>query len=257
VIYLLLGSVSTYLSTAAGLGSIVLLRPLLDAISPLMPASIALLCTMAALGAALVSAFFALSKPLPLDRDELILLACAGLLGGILGDLISSRFMAMLPRIGVILLQNALLFSLLALAAVYFGTLSRSVRPIGVTRLACVPAAFVISIFASFLAFGAEPVSIAAYYFFFDADDDEAAGAALTIALTAMGGKLVTMLIRLRFAIADARILLWLLPGVLAGAALAALLPTGRRRDHLSQSVLRASLFTCVICMAACFAGRY
>lgn len=257
MIYLLLGGTSTYLSTAAGLGAIVLLRPLLDAIAPLTPASIALLCTMAALGAALVSAFFALSKPLPLDRDELILLACAGLLGGVLGDLISSRFMAMLPRGGVILLQNALLFSLLALAAVYFNTLSRSVRPIMLTRLACVPAAFIISIFASFLAFGAEPVSIAAYYFFFDADDEEAAGAALTIALAAMGGKLLTMLIRLRFAVADAHILLWLLPGVLAGSALAALFPAGHKGDRLSQTILRASLFSCAICMAASLAGRY
>ena len=39
-----------------------LLRPLLDAVSPLPPSSIATLCTMATLGAALISAFFALSN---------------------------------------------------------------------------------------------------------------------------------------------------------------------------------------------------
>ena len=87
MIYALLGGVSALFGLCTGLGSTTLLRPLLDAVSSLSPASIALLCTMATLGAALVSAFFALSRPLPLHQDELILLAAGALLGGILGDL--------------------------------------------------------------------------------------------------------------------------------------------------------------------------
>ena len=86
MIYLLLSAASTFFGLHTGLGPTTLLRPLLDAVSPLPPASVATLCTMATLGAALISAFFALSQPLPLHQDELIFLAAGAALGGVLGD---------------------------------------------------------------------------------------------------------------------------------------------------------------------------
>ncbi len=255
MIYLLLSGVSAYLGITVGLGASTLLRPLLDAVTTLSPASVAMLCTMATLVAALVSAFFALSRPLPLDQDELLFLAAGGVLGGVVGDLLSARFIAVLSPGGVILLQNALLFVLIALSAVYFGTLSRTVRPLGLTRMASLPVALIIGLLASFLSFGAEPVTIAAYYLLFDADDDEAAIAALTVALTAMAGKLVTLLIRQRFFLPDADTLLWLLPGALVGAVAALLLSLRTRRLTLSDMLLKMSLFTSLINMAASLAG--
>lgn len=84
MIYLILSGISAFFGLAAGLGTTTLLRPLLDAVSPLEPASVAMLCTMATLGAALVTAFFALGKPLPLHPDELMLLAIGASLGGVL-----------------------------------------------------------------------------------------------------------------------------------------------------------------------------
>lgn len=251
MIYLLLGGVSAYLGITVGLGGSTLLRPLLDAVSPLAPSSVAMLSTMAALCAALVSAFFALGRPLPLHQDELILLAAGGALGGVVGDLLSARFMSLLSESGVILLQNALLFTLIALAAVYFGMLSHVVRPLSITRMASLPAAFLIGLFASFLSFGAEPITIAAYYLLFDAEDDEAAVASLTVALTALSGKLITMLIRQRFFLPDADALLWLLPGAILGAIGAVLLALRRRRTAISETLLRMSLFTSLINMAA------
>ena len=128
MIYLLLSAISAYLGLSVGLGESTLLRPLLDAVSPLPVQSVAMLCTVATLAATLVSAFFALSQPIPLAQEELILLAAGGALGGALGDLISARFMAMLPQSGVVLLQNALLFTLIALPAVYFGMLSHTLQ---------------------------------------------------------------------------------------------------------------------------------
>ena len=255
MIYLLLSAVSAYLGITVGLGATTLLRPLLDAVTTLAPQSVAMLCTMAALAAALVTAFFALSRPLALEQDELILLAAGGALGGVLGDLISARFIALLPPGGVVLLQNALLFALIALAALYFGMLSRTIRPLDLTRMAALPLALLVGLFASFLSFGAEPVTIAAYYLLFDAEDDEAAAAALTVSLTAMAGKLVTLLIRQRLYLPDAHALLWLLPGALVGALAALLLSMRRRRAALSEMLLRMSLFTSLINMAASLAG--
>ncbi|MDY3764619.1 MAG: hypothetical protein SO031_10845, partial [Candidatus Ventricola sp.] len=136
MIYFLFAGASAFFGLTAGLGATTLLRPLLDAVSPLPPASIAMLCTMATLGAALVSAFFALGQPLALHQDELLLLAVGSALGGILGDLMANRFVSVIPRDTAILLQNALLFTLVALPAVYFRTLSRTVRPLSLTRLA-------------------------------------------------------------------------------------------------------------------------
>ena len=68
MIYLIAGGLCAYYGIASGLGAVTLLRPLLDAISPLPPASVAMLCTMAALCASLVSAFFALGQPIPLPQ---------------------------------------------------------------------------------------------------------------------------------------------------------------------------------------------
>ena len=70
MIYLLLGGICAVLGAGNGLGAATLLRPLLDAVSPLDPASVSLLCTAASLGAALVCAFFALSQPIALHQAE-------------------------------------------------------------------------------------------------------------------------------------------------------------------------------------------
>ena len=84
MIYLILGGVSAFFGLLSGVGATTLLRPLLDAVSPLAPASVAALCTMATLCAALVAAFFALNHALPLHPDELLLLAVGAALGGVI-----------------------------------------------------------------------------------------------------------------------------------------------------------------------------
>lgn len=251
MIYALLGGLSAFFGLCTGLGATTLLRPMLDAISPLSPHSVALFCTIATLGAALISAFFALSQPLPLHQDELILLAVGGLLGGILGDLASYRFLSLLPRGSSTLLSNALLFTLIALPAVYFHTLSRTIRPLSITRLAALPVALLCGLLASFLAFSAEPVILMLYFLLFDAENDESAAAALTITLTAMAGKLIVQLIRLRLRLPDANALLWLLPGTIVGAVLA-MAPSLQRRTHRTgDTLLRLSLFTSLMNIAS------
>lgn len=247
MIYLLLGAVCTHLGICAGLGGGVLLRPLLIAVSALNPASVAALSAIASLAAALVGAFFMLSAPLPLNQDELILLFAGSALGGFAGDLLSARFYAMLVPAGATLLQNALFFTLLALPAVYFSVFSRTLQPLTLTRVAALPAALLIGLISSFLSFGAQPITIAAYYLLFDADHDEASCAALTITVGALGAKLITLLIRQRFSFHDPDILLWLLPGALLGAFLAAFPALRIKHRSLYDNVIKLSLFTALI----------
>ena len=251
MIYFLFAGASAFFGLTAGLGATTLLRPLLDAVSPLPPASIAMLCTMATLGAALVSAFFALGQPLALHQDELLLLAVGSALGGILGDLMANRFVSVIPRDTAILLQNALLFTLVALPAVYFRTLSRTVRPLSLTRLASFPVALVVGLLASFLAVGAAPLTLMLYFLLFDAENDESSAAALTVSLFAMAGKLVMLLIRSRLRIPDADALLWLLPGAVGGALLSMVPAVQRQTSRAGEALLRLSLFTSLINMAA------
>jgi len=254
MIYLILSAASAFFGLLAGLGPTTLLRPLLDAVSPLSPASVAMLCTMATLGAALISAFFALSQPLPLHQDELIFLAAGAALGGVLGDLAASRFVSLIGQQAAVLLQNGLLFTLVALPAIYFHTLSHTIRPLGITRMASLPAAIIIGLLASFLAFGAEPLTLMIYFVLFDAENDESAAAALTISLFSMTGKLITLLIRQRMFLPNADTLLWLLPGALGGALLAMVPKLQRQTDRSGDMLLRFSLFTSLINIAAAIA---
>lgn len=255
MIYLILGGVSAFLGLASGLGPTTLLRPLLDAVSSLPADSVSLLCSVATLSSVLVIAFFALSEPLSVHPDELILLAIGSALGGILGDLASSRFFADISRDTAALLSNALLFVLLALPAVYFHTLSRTVRPLSITRIASLPVAFFIGLFASFLSFGAEPLTLMMYFLLFDAEHREASTAALTIALCAMCGKLVCALIRTRLNLPHAGILLWLLPGAVIGAFLSAFPAISGKSSSKGELLIRMSLFTSLLNMASAFAG--
>lgn len=252
MIYLLLSGVSAFFGMASGLGPTTLLRPLLDAVSPLSPSSVAMLATMATLCAALLGAFFALGQPLPLHTDELVLLASGAVLGGVLGDLAAARFMRVIDESTVLLLQNALLATIIALPSVYFATLARTVRPLALSRVFSFPVALCTGLIASFLAFGAEPLSLMLYFLLFDAENDESAVAALTIALCAMAGKLVTALIRQRFALPEASALIWLLPGALLGALLA-MTPAARRGASAGggNTLLRLSLFTSLLNVAA------
>lgn len=250
MIYLILGGVSAFFGLLSGVGATTLLRPLLDAVSPLAPASVAALCTMATLCAALVAAFFALNHALPLHPDEL-LLAVGAALGGVLGDLASARFFAMMTRESAMLLQNALLFTLIALPSLYFGSLSRTVAPMRLSRLLSFAVALLVGLLGSFLAFGAEPLTLTLYFLLFGADGDEGAFAALTVSLFAMVGKLLVLLIRQRLVLPDADVMLWLLPGAVIGALLA-LWPVVRRgRSNLSALLLRLSLFTSLLNIAA------
>ena len=255
MIYLLASVLSTFYGIANGLGSVTLLRPLLDIISPLQPESIALLCTMAALCASLICAFFALNHPLPFQPDDLLLLAVGGALGGVLGDLAASRFLTVLPKAEAVFLQNALLLILVALPLLYFKTLSPLLRPLGLSGTMVFPVAAVIGLLASFLAFGAEPLSLMLFFYLFDARNDEASAASLTITLCAMGGKLIIMLIRMRFSLPDADVLLWLLPGAVLGTLLA-MVP---RIQHIPQRsadmLLKLSLFTSLLNVAASAMG--
>ena len=210
MIYLILGGVSAFFGLLSGVGATTLLRPLLDAVSPLAPASVAALCTMATLCAAL---------------------------GGVLGDLASARFFAMITRESAMLLQNALLFTLIALPSLYFGPLNHTIAPMNLSRLLSFPVALLVGLLGSFLSFGA--------------DGDEGAFAALTVSLFAMVGKLLVLLIRQRLVLPDADVMLWLLPGAVIGALLA-LWPIVRRgRSNLSALLLRLSLFTSLLNIAA------
>ena len=244
MIYLILSGVSAFFGLLSGIGPTTLLRPLLDAVSPLAPASIASLCTMATLCAALVTAFFALNRALPLHPDELLLLAVGAALGGMLGDLAGARFFMMVTRESAMLLQNALLFTLIALPSLYFG-------PMNLSRLLSFPVALLVGLLGSFLSFGAEPLALTLYFLLFEADGNEGAFAALTISLFAMVGKLIVLLIRERLVLPDAGVLLWLLPGAVIGALLALWPAIQRRRNNLSVILLRLSLFTSLLNIAA------
>lgn len=251
MIYLIASGLCTFYGIASGLGAVTLLRPLLDAVSPLSPSSIAMLCTMAALCASLVSAFFALGQPIPLPQEDLLMLAVGAALGGILGDLAASRFVAILPSASCVLLQNALLLTLVALPLLYFGALSPIIQPLGLTRMLTFPVALVIGMLGSFLAFGAEPLTLMLFFLLFDAENDESSFAALTIALFAMAGKLLTMLIRQRFSLPDAGALIWLLPGTLAGALLAMIPRAQQIPQRTGDALLRLSVFTSLLNIAA------
>ena len=252
MIYLIAGGLCAYYGIASGLGAVTLLRPLLDAISPLPPASVAMLCTMAALCASLVSAFFALGQPIPLPQEDLLLLAVGAALGGILGDLAANRFFAVMPASACTLLQNALLLTLIALPQLYFTRLSRTLMPLALPRTLGFPVALTVGLLGSFLAFGAEPLTLMLFFLLFDAEDGESAFAALTITLFSMACKLLTTLIRARFALPDAATLLWLLPGAILGALLAMLPPIQRLLPRRAGDVLlRLSLFTSLLNMAA------
>ena len=250
MIYLLLSAASAFFGVACGLGPATLLRPLLDAVSPLSPDSASALAAIAALCAELVSAFFALSRPLALHQDELILLAAGAALGGILGDLAASRFYTAIGPDTARLLQNALLFTLIALPSVYFSTLSRSIQPMALSRVFSLPVALTCGLLGSFLAFGAQPFTLMLYFLLFDAENEEASTAALTVTLFAMTGKLITLLIRRRFALPDAGTLIWLLPGALIGALLAMLPGLYRPGRESGNTLLRLSMFTSALNMA-------
>ncbi|MFR5796011.1 MAG: hypothetical protein ACLUI3_10975 [Christensenellales bacterium] len=105
MIYLILGGVSAFFGLLSGVGATTLLRPLLDAVSPLAPASVAALCTMATLCAALVAAFFALNHALPLHRTSCCCWRSARRWAACWA-IWRARFFAMMTRESAMLLQT-------------------------------------------------------------------------------------------------------------------------------------------------------
>lgn len=252
--YLLCGALCTFLGLSNGLGGAVLLRPVLDVISPLPAASVASICALSALCASLVSAFFALNRRLPLHPDDLLILSVGAALGGILGDLAASRFYAQISENSIVFLQNALLLTITMLAYHYFHSLAKNMRPFSFDRILLFPAAITCGLTGSFLAFGAVPLSLMVFYLFFDAKDEEASFAALTISVCAMSGKVLVMLIRQRFFLPHASVLLWLLPGTIIGAILA-LFMHNFRISTSTQKLLKHCMFASLLNIASATLG--
>ena len=73
---------------------------------------------------------------------------------------------------------------------------------------------------------------------------------AVTLA-RALVGKLLVLLIRQRLVLPDADVMLWLLPGAVIGALLALWPAVRRGRSSLSTLLLRLSLFTSLLNIAA------
>ena len=95
------------------------------------------------------------------------------------------------------------------------------------------------------------PAEVPGLRFLFAADEEESTIAALTVSLFAMAGKLIVLLIRQRFQLPDADALLWLLAGAVGGSLLAMLPALQGRQAGVGNALLRLSLFTSLLNIAA------
>ena len=113
------------------------------------------------------------------------------------------------------------------------------------------PVATIVGLMASFLAYGAEPLSLMLLFLLFDASREEASASALTIAVCSLSGKLLIMLIRMRFALPHADTLLWLMPGAALGALLSIPGYSSRLLRRSGDALLKLSMFTSLLNVAA------
>lgn len=235
MLYLLITTLSTLVGALTGLGGGVFIKPLLDALSPLDPATVGILSSFCVLTMSILAIARFLRQKIPIGGKLVLQLSLAATFGGMGGKALTQAAAIHFGPDGLRLLQNFFLATLMAMVLLYMlryrKTVAYNLQNTGMVLLV----GLLLGLLSSFLGIGGGPINVAALCLLFAMDVKGAAVHSIAIIFFSQSAKLLTTALGEGFGAYDLTLLLWMLPGAIAGGLLGAAL-----HRHLPENTLLA-----------------
>lgn len=159
LIYLVIALFATVIGSLVGLGGGVIMKPLLQALSPLDALSINVLSSITVFFMAMSTLYKRTKADRSLYKTQYLYLIIGSLVGGVIGNSIFSNFLKLFSDENTVsLIQTSLLIILLVL--VVFKHLYIERMPIFESKLAMVMIGVCLSIISTFLGIGGGPINV-------------------------------------------------------------------------------------------------
>ena len=222
-IYSILSFAAAVMGSITGMGSGVVMKPVLDIFGEYDVHTIGILSAFTVLGMSLVSVGKHVVWRTKLDGRIAIPLALGAVAGGFAGDSLLNLSMQSLYSDNVMkVVQNVLLAALLAVIFVY--VLRRDkIRSLGISGLmpSCI-AGVALGMVSSYLGIGGGPINVAVLMFVFSFDTKLAAVGSLVVIVFSQLSKLVSALMQGEFSHSDLHVLPFLIIAAIVGGFIGA-----------------------------------
>lgn len=233
IIYLIVALFSTTVGAISGLGGGVIIKPVLDAIGQYDVATIGMLSTVTVFSMALVSSIKHYTGGVKFEGKRTVYISLGSVIGGFAGKSFFSLIRSGIEEGRYITAVQSFILALLLIFVLIYLT-SKNVQNLNIgNRLIIFSAGFVLGTAASFLGVGGGPFNVVLLSLLFSMDSKSAAVHSVLIILFSQMAKILATLVDTGFAPYDLSMLIYMIPGGIAGGFIGSSLNRKLKRETI------------------------
>ncbi len=216
VIYFIIAFAATFFGALVGLGGGVIIKPMLDLISPFDALTISALSSLTVFAMTIVAILSNLKNGIVVDR-KLWPVAVGGIAGGYVGKRVLTQFVAALANDAAAKGVQAILLGVLMI--VVFILIKSKLKPIEKTHpISGLLIGFLLGLISSFLGIGGGPINVIVLVMLCGLDKKYAAFGSVFLIFASQGTKVVTLFLQGQAHLFLPAALIGLIPGAIVGA---------------------------------------
>ncbi len=250
VLYFFISLFSSVMGAISGIGGGVIIKPVLDSLSPFDTASISFLSGCTVLSMTTVTLLKSRKSSINLNHRTALTLAAGGVIGGLAGKSLFDFVTKSFYNAAVIGISQSLLLALLTIFVFFFTLYKQKFQPHHKNSfLFTMFTGFLLGSLASFLGIGGGPINLAILYFFFSMDSKTAALNSIFIIFFSQLTSLVFTLVSKNIPPFNPVILTLMIAGGIGGGLAGSLLSKNmshRAVDKLFMGVMGMIILICL-----------
>ncbi len=247
VLYFLIAFISTSIGAVSGIGGGVIIKPVLDTIGQYEVGTIGLLSSITVLSMAVVSTIKQYISGIRFEGRRTVFLSFGSIVGGITGKILFSVLCRSIENKDLITAYQSFVLGLLLIFVLIF-LLKKNIRNFHIQNWFLIfISGLILGFIASFLGVGGGAFNVVLLIFLFSMDAKSAAVHSVLIILFSQSAKLITVLFDTGFSPYNLSMLLYMIPGGVAGGFLGSSL--NKRLDGKTIQLLFKIVISSVICL--------
>lgn len=167
MIFFLIALISSIIGAISGIGGGVIIKPVMDALTPYDAATISFISSCCVLSMAMISVVRHAMKKTPFHKKTILLLGSGAIIGGILGNQLLTAACLVISNAAIKAIQSVCLILLLAFALIYMNFLQKKYHLAITSRVLSALIGLGLGMVSTFLGIGGGPFNIAFLCFFF------------------------------------------------------------------------------------------
>ncbi|OQY32507.1 MAG: hypothetical protein B6241_10955 [Spirochaetaceae bacterium 4572_59] len=250
ILYFFISIGASIVGAISGIGGGVIIKPVLDSISPFDVSTISFLSGTTVLSMTIVTLFRSRKSSVKLDKRIGSLMAAGGIIGGLLGKMLFDLIKAGFGNDRFIGATQSLMLALITTAVVFFTLYKDRIKPFHKDgNIFSISIGLILGGIASFLGIGGGPINLAVLYFFFSMDSKTAALSSIFIIFFSQITNLIFTISSGNVPVFDPFILALMITGGIAGGLLGSHFSrkmTHKEIDHLFIGIMAVIILICI-----------